>query len=33
MELIKSLRDDEGKTVILTTHLMDEADKLSDRFA
>ncbi len=30
---IKSLRDDEGKTVILTTHLMDEADKLSDRVA
>ncbi|MDO9045168.1 MAG: DUF4162 domain-containing protein, partial [Methanobacteriaceae archaeon] len=26
-------RDDEGKTVILTTHLMDEADKLSDRIA
>ena len=30
---IKSLRDDEGKTVILTTHLMDEADSLSDRIA
>jgi ABC-2 type transport system ATP-binding protein len=30
---IKSLRDDEGKTVILTTHLMDEADRLSDRIA
>ncbi len=30
---INSLRDDEGKTVILTTHLMDEADKLSDRIA
>lgn len=30
---IRSLRDDEGKTVILTTHLMDEADKLSDRIA
>jgi ABC-2 type transport system ATP-binding protein len=30
---IKSLRDDDGKTVILTTHLMDEADKLSDRVA
>lgn len=29
---IQSLRD-EGKTVILTTHLMDEADKLSDRIA
>lgn len=32
-EYIRSLRDDEGKTVILTTHLMDEADKLSDRVA
>lgn len=30
---IKSMRDVEGKTVILTTHLMDEADKLSDRVA
>jgi ABC-2 type transport system ATP-binding protein len=30
---ISSLRDDEGKTVILTTHLMDEADRLSDRVA
>lgn len=30
---IRSLRDDEGKTVILTTHLMDEADQLSDRIA
>lgn len=30
---ITSLRDDQGKTVILTTHLMDEADKLSDRIA
>lgn len=30
---INSLRDEEGKTVILTTHLMDEADKLSDRIA
>lgn len=30
---IKSMRDDEGKTVILTTHLMDEADSLSDRIA
>jgi len=32
-EYIISLRDDEGKTVILTTHLMDEADRLSDRVA
>ena len=30
---IRSLRDEEGKTVILTTHLMDEADRLSDRVA
>jgi ABC-2 type transport system ATP-binding protein len=30
---IRSLRDVEGKTVILTTHLMDEADRLSDRVA
>jgi ABC-2 type transport system ATP-binding protein len=30
---IRSLRDDQGKTVILTTHLMDEADQLSDRIA
>lgn len=30
---IRSLRDDEGKTVILTTHIMDEADRLSDRVA
>jgi ABC-2 type transport system ATP-binding protein len=32
-KFIRSLRDDEGKTVILTTHLMDEADRLSDRIA
>jgi ABC-2 type transport system ATP-binding protein len=30
---IHRLRDEEGKTVILTTHLMDEADRLSDRIA
>lgn len=30
---IRSMRDDEGKTVILTTHIMDEADILSDRIA
>jgi ABC-2 type transport system ATP-binding protein len=30
---IRSLRDDDHKTVILTTHLMDEADRLSDRVA
>ena len=30
---IRRLRDKEGKTVILTTHLMDEADRLSDRIA
>ncbi|ADZ08947.1 Sulfate-transporting ATPase [Methanobacterium lacus] len=28
---IRSMRDVQGKTVILTTHLMDEADSLSDR--
>jgi ABC-2 type transport system ATP-binding protein len=28
---IRSMRDEQGKTVILTTHLMDEADHLSDR--
>ncbi len=32
-EYIISLRDVEGKTVILTTHIMDEADRLSDRVA
>ena len=30
---IKSMRDVEGKTVILTTHLMDEADRLSNQIA
>jgi len=30
---IRSLRDEKGKTVILTTHFMDEADRLSDRVA
>lgn len=30
---IRSLRDNDHKTVILTTHLMDEADRLSDRVA
>ncbi|MGZ7108345.1 MAG: ABC transporter ATP-binding protein [Methanobacterium sp.] len=30
---IRALRDKEHKTVILTTHLMDEADRLSDRVA
>ena len=30
---IRLMRDEEGKTVILTTHLMDEADQLSDRIA
>jgi ABC-2 type transport system ATP-binding protein len=32
-KFIRSLRDKDGKTVILTTHLMDEADRLSDRIA
>ena len=30
---IESLRSDEGLTVFLTTHYMDEADKLCDRIA
>lgn len=30
-EYIDGLRKDKGRTVILTTHLMEEADKLSDR--
>jgi ABC-2 type transport system ATP-binding protein len=30
---IRSLRDEEGKTVVLTTHVMEEADSLSDRIA
>lgn len=30
---IRALRDVEHKTIILTTHLMDEADQLSDRVA
>ncbi len=30
---IRAMRDEEGKTVILTTHIMDEADQLSDRIA
>jgi ABC-2 type transport system ATP-binding protein len=30
---IRRLRDEEGKTVILTTHIMEEADRLSDRIA
>lgn len=30
---IRWMRDIDGKTVILTTHLMDEADRLSDRVA
>ncbi len=30
---IRAMRDVEGKTVILTTHIMDEADQLSDRIA
>lgn len=30
---IKAMRDEQGRTVILTTHLMDEADHLSDRIA
>lgn len=30
-EYILYLKENKGKTIILTTHLMDEADKLSDR--
>ena len=30
---IRAMRDIEGKTVILTTHIMDEADQLSNRIA
>jgi ABC-2 type transport system ATP-binding protein len=32
-EFIRSLRDQEGKTIVLTTHDMEEADALSDRIA
>ena len=32
-DFIRSLRDDEHKTVVLTTHVMEEADALSDRIA
>src|SRR5665811_1727536 len=32
-DFIRALRDKEGKTVILTTHVMEEADALSDRVA
>lgn len=30
---IRSLRDEEGKTIVLTTHVLEEADTLSDRVA
>ncbi len=32
-DFIRSLKDKEGKTIILTTHVMEEADALSDRIA
>lgn len=32
-EFIRSLRDEEDKTIVLTTHAMEEADALSDRIA
>lgn len=32
-EYIRSLGEDQGKTIILTTHLMEVADQLSDRVA
>ena len=31
-DIIRSLRN-EGKTILLTTHFLDEADELSDRIA
>ncbi|MBQ1105646.1 ABC transporter ATP-binding protein [Streptomyces anulatus] len=30
-DLVRSLRDDHGTTVVLTTHYLDEADALADR--
>ena len=32
-DFIRGLRDEQGKTVVLTTHVMEEADALSDRIA
>jgi ABC-2 type transport system ATP-binding protein len=32
-DFIRSLRDKEGKTIVLTTHIMEEADALSNRIA
>ncbi len=32
-DFIRTLRDKEGKTIVLTTHIMEEADALSDRIA
>ena len=32
-EYIRSLSKEKGKTIILTTHIMEEADRLSDRIA
>lgn len=32
-DFIRGLRDEQGKTVVLTTHVMEEAEALSDRIA
>jgi ABC-2 type transport system ATP-binding protein len=32
-DFIRFLRDEEGKTIVLTTHVMEEVDALSDRVA